>query len=86
MAKAEPHIPSRCRCGGSAKTEHKFRLLEARARMRCTMCDAHTAWAPTIWQAYADWERMVADDASVRKGLPEEDGGMQEDVRSMGGV
>ena len=73
MAKTEPHIPSRCRCGGSVKTEHKFRLLEAQARMRCTMCDAHTAWVPTIWQAYADWEEMANADTAMQKRLPEQE-------------
>lgn len=69
MAKTEPHVPSRCRCGGSARIEHDFCMLEVKARMRCTTCDRHTAWAQTIWQAYADWEDMAADESAMRQKL-----------------
>lgn len=82
MAKTEPHIPSRCRCGGGAKPEWANDYLRHITwhRMRCNRCGAATEPSETIWQAYADWERMVADDASVRQGLPEEDGRVQADL------
>ena len=55
MAKHK-HNMSACRaCGGAPKLEYN---LNAWVRVRCTGCDAHTAYAPTRWQVYEDWEEM----------------------------
>lgn len=30
------------------------------SRMRCTTCDRHTNWHMTRWQAYEEWDEVMA--------------------------
>lgn len=53
-AKIPYQIPL-CRCGGVPRLEYR---MDFRVWVRCPRCDRHTAWAPTRWQAYDDWEDM----------------------------
>lgn len=56
MKSKEPYkIPTCRRCEGEPKLEYR---VDFRVRVRCTGCGSHTAWAPTRWQAYDDWEDM----------------------------
>lgn len=56
MKSKEPYqIPACRRCEGEPKLEYR---VDFRVRVRCTSCGSHTAWAPTRWQAYDDWEDM----------------------------
>lgn len=52
---ADYEIPTCRRCEGEPKLEYNINF---RVRIRCTGCDSRTAWAPTRWQAYEDWEDM----------------------------
>lgn len=54
MDKKTAQIPL-CRCGGVPRLEYR---MDFRVWVRCPRCDRHTAWAPTRWQAYEDWEGM----------------------------
>lgn len=54
--KSEPYkMPDCRRCGGVPKLEYR---MDFRVWVRCPGCGSHTAWAPTRWQAYEDWEDM----------------------------
>ena len=56
MTAKEPYQMPLCRrCGGVPKLEYR---MDFRVWVRCSVCDTHTAWAPTRWQAYEDWDDM----------------------------
>lgn len=55
MKKRTYRLPVCCRCEGLPELEYS---TEARCRVLCPGCGTHTAWAPTRWQAYEDWEDM----------------------------
>lgn len=58
--KNQKYILPPCRkCRGMAKLEYNQEVgLFTQSRVRCTVCDTHTDWRPTRFQAEIDWEDM----------------------------
>ena len=57
MKAKEPYRILICRrCDGVPMLERDD--MNEFSRVVCPGCGSHTAWAPTRWQAYEDWEDM----------------------------
>lgn len=60
MKKESHYKPTACpKCSGVAKLEYNPDVEQAtQSRVRCTVCDTHTDWRPTRFQAEVEWEDM----------------------------